>query len=144
MPLTFDEAISHTSPNAEDYGLPTDASAEQVNQARATAAQKLIDGTTANDVYWNSRGQLEQLLARVQGHGQVSSVYADESTSPTAAVSPTADAEATAAEEPQTTAPAVGPGESTPSTPVPLPDNPADAIARLRRQVEESGGTPVA
>lgn len=92
MAITFEEAYAATDPNAAE-------------EQRTQSANLLVLGSRANDVYWNSRSELEALKAQAEGHGQL--VPPSESDTP-------ADAEVvegSATDE----APALAPGDPAPS-----------------------------
>lgn len=144
-PITFEEALAATDPNLDD----TDKGPDGLT-ARGRSAQAIMNGVRANEVYWDHRPDLEALRARVEGHGVVQRGGESEDANPTQ-VGPGANPnlapqdnpaiEGTATEEPTPAVPAATPAAP---APVPSPDNPNDAIARLRAQVETLGGTPEA
>lgn len=140
--LTHDEAYAATNPNDPE-------------ERREAAAQAIMAGAAANAQYWDHRSDLEALRAQAEGHGVIARGPDEEGESPTAvgsgtAATPDATIEGTATEEPPT---ALAPGESaTPANasdpasvaPVPSPDNPNEAIARLRQQLQDAGINPEA
>ena len=137
-PITFDEAYAATDPSLSE-------------DQRKASAEAIQNGVAANEVYWNHRDRLEALEAQATGHSIVSR-GSDET--PTEVGSGTASGEvidATAEEEPATAlgtgASATADGGASPASgtpPVPSPDNPNDAIAKLRAQVQSLGGSPEA
>lgn len=124
------EAYNATNPDPTAYGLPPDAPTEDVQKRREEAAQNLLAGAAANAAYWNSRTELEALRAQSEGHGQI--VPPPDHPDNTA---PVADVEGTAVDE-------VPPAEPAKQVPSGTPDNPAEAVAKLRAQVEAAGLTP--
>jgi hypothetical protein len=140
-PITAQEAWDATDPGATD-------------EARREAAARIMAGVAANDAYWDSRGELEALKARADGHGVVSPPpQEDTPTGGGTSIAPTV--EGTAMEEPPTALDAGG--EGTPAaadvppeaTTVPDPGvgpvpSDQDTVARLRAQVTNLGGTPEA
>lgn len=112
-------------------------------EKRDASAQAILAGQAANAVYWASRGELEQLKAYAAGHGVVTRGDAEE---PSTAVgggteAPAIEATATdVTDEPASPAAA----SSTPAAPSPTPDNPVEAVAKLRAQLANAGITPEA
>lgn len=133
MPLKYDDAYNATDPSLTD-------------EQRADSARAIQNGVAANEVYWNSRSELEALKAQATGHGVV---QRGEDETPTGVGGGT-DApavEGTATEEPTTelgTGASVTPPAAASAEPAPSPDNPNEAIAKLRAQIVASGGTPEA
>lgn len=120
---TLEEAMAALSDDPQAYNLPPGTPDEQVQKRKEEAAQALVTGSAANAAYWNSRSELEQFVARAQGHGQIVAPPTEEGDSPTAVGGPTAeggtvDSTATPVVEQQTTEaaaeqPAPADGEST-------------------------------
>lgn len=153
MPITYEEAFAATNPDKAAYpGLTADSSDDDLQKRRDQAARNLMAGVAANDAYWNSRSELEALKAKAAGHGTV--VNGDHPDGiDTAAVSgsDSATIEGTATEEDTARIEAAtGRTEETPepgvtdATVVPSPDNPNEAIAKLREQLRNAGQEPVA
>lgn len=144
-PITAQEAWDATDPGASD-------------EARQEAAARIMAGVAANDAYWDSRGDLEALKARAEGHGVISPPpqEGDTPTNVGTSTDKPAVVEGTATEEPAT-ALAAGDG-GTPAAAADQPQEAAvvpdpgpgiaptdqDTIARLRAQVTNLGGTPEA
>lgn len=147
-PLTYDEALQATNPADSD-------------EKREKSALALVAGAAANEAYWNSRTELEALKAKAEGHGVIVRGADEEGGSPTIVGTGTDTAagtiEGTAEEEPPTgigtgsaaegtapadTTPAETPGSS--QTLPPTPDNPTEAVAKLRQQLQDAGLTPEA
>lgn len=143
MPLSFDDALTYTDPNAQE-------------SEREASARALQAGVAASEIYWNHTDPLTALKALHEGHTQPGQIEAQQ---------PTADAVGTAVEEP-----AIGP-DGTPVAPQvpastgtdipagttadpnvsvsgvhpdPSPQNPNEAIARLRQQLTDAGLNPEA
>lgn len=148
--VTMDEAMAVLSDDPIAYNLPANADEQQVQNAKQTAAANLIAGSAANAAYWNSRSELEQFVARAQGHGQVVAPPEDEDT-PTAVEGPTAtggepvESTASPVEVPQTTAPGPVPGAPAEGEPeATAPSEPPDQSTedKLRAQLRAQGLTP--
>lgn len=122
-PITYEEAFAATNPDPKAYGLPEDASTDDVEKRRNDAATNIMAGVAANDAYWDSRSRLEALEAQAQGHGSAPPP-------PTEDKPPAGTIDATAEEE-RTQLP-------------PSPDNPTEAVAKLRAQLEAAGIHPEA
>lgn len=148
---TVEEAMAALSDDPAAYNLPPNASEDQVQAAKQTAAANLVAGSAANAAYWNSRSELEQFVARAQGHGRV--VAPPEAEQPPTAVAAPTEAgggtvESTAVpvgEVPPTTE--AGPGQPAPAEGEPettAPSEPPDQTAedRLRAQLRAAGITP--
>lgn len=132
MGITVEQALEHVDPNITD------------ENARKQSAQRIVDGVAANEVYWNHRSDLDALRAQADGHGVVQRGSDNPEGEPPASVSTTASGpviESTATEEPAT---ALSAGENATGSGgvVPSPDNPNDAIAKLRQQLTDAGITP--
>lgn len=133
-PIRYEDAFNATNPS-------------QTDEQRDQSARSIMAGVAANDAYWNSRSDLEALKARAEGHGIVVRGPDEGEESPTVSGTETGTVEGTATDEPAT---ALGSGESAPGgggfapTVPPSPDNPTEAVAKLRAQVAELGGTPEA
>ena len=123
-PLTFEDAYNATNP----------ADSEEV---RKNSANMLLLGARANEVYWNSRPELEALKAQAEGHGVIVRGADDEEGEPTAVGTGTAPAiDSTATEEPTT---GIGPGEGATAEGTPPAESDAE---RLRAQLRNAGITP--
>lgn len=120
---TMDEAMAALSDDPVAYNLPPGTPDDQVQARKKDAATALVAGSAANAAYWNSRSELEQFVARAQGHGRIEAPPTAEGDTPTGVAAPTGDAgapvesTATPVEVPQTTEaaqgqPAPGDGES--------------------------------
>ena len=123
--LTYDEAYAATNPDHSD-------------EQRQQSALALIAGTAANEAYWNSRGELEALKAQAEGHGIV---VAPGDTPPTDSVSQTESGgaiEGTSVDE------STEPAQSDTGKSLPSPDNPVEAVAKLRAQLQSAGLEPEA
>lgn len=130
MALTLAQALEQLDPSL---------SAE----AKEAGALALMLGSAANDVYWAGRSELEQLKAQALGHGIVQRGGTDETPTrvegiPTAGVIE-GKATNTLAEP---AAPVLPPPPVV--APAAAPDNPAAAIALLRKQLTDAGITPEA
>lgn len=136
--ITYEEAYAATDPSAPE-------------EQRKNSANAILLGMRANQVYWDSRPELEALRAQAEGHGLV--VRGDEE-SPTEVGTSTDPnvIEGTATEEPvtgiETGATATEPGEGTPpaATPTETPQgtSEADRAERLRAQLRNAGIEPEA
>lgn len=129
-PITYNDAYEQTNPDATD-------------EQRKQAALAIVAGTAANDAYWNSRSELEALRAQAEGHGVVEreSVQSGtvESDPPTGSVDPTESGgviEGTSTDA-STETPASSGALS-------APDNPTEAVAKLRAQLQREGINPEA
>lgn len=121
MPPTYEEAFNATNPDAPE-------------DQRDEAARRILAGAAANEAYWNSRTELEALRARAEGHGVIVRGSNTQEGSPTVVGADTLPAiESTAVEEPNAAPTA---------TPAPSPDNETEAVARLRKQLQDAGITP--
>lgn len=120
MPITHEQALAVVNPNLSD-------------EDKESAARAIEASVAANDAYWDSRGPLEQVMARAQGHGQVTAPPPDgeQSSVSTGDDKPVIDTTATD-NTPPTLPPSSGAsgGESD------------DDVAKLRAQIESMGGTP--
>lgn len=130
MPITYDEAYANTNP-----ALPP--------ETRDKSALAIMAGIAANDIYWQHTDTITALKARAQGAGQVITDHTKpDETDNTDAIEGTevTDVPALPAEHHASTVP-------TPST-APSPqanlasNNPQQAIAVLRKQLEDAGVTP--
>lgn len=140
-PITYDQAYEATNPS-------------QTEAQREQAALALIAGTAANEAYWDSRGELEALKAKAAGHGQVvppPDAAAVETGPPTTGVSPTEnggfiDSTSVDATTEQHALPAESPDKPPPADAqsLPSPDNPTEAVAKLRKQLSDAGIQPEA
>lgn len=122
MPISYDDAYAQTNPDAPE-------------EQRDQAAKSIVAGTAASEAYWASRGTLEALQARADGHGVVVRNTGEEgSTAPAI--------EGTAVEEDN----ALASGNTVPPEPhlAPAPDNSVEAVAKLREQLRQNNITPEA
>lgn len=139
MGISYDDAYKATNPADSD-------------DARKAAANAIVLGQAANDVYWDHRPELEALKAQAEGHGVVVRGPDEEGETPTQVASGTGSGPAidsTATEEPPTaleTGVSVTPSAGTApgGEPVPSPDNPNESISRLRQQLRDAGISPEA
>lgn len=133
MPISKDEALQYVDPS-----LSGDSPGPGVPSPRDQAAQRLQEGVLANEIYWSHRSDLDALRAKAEGHGQLSNpdLIRGHDEQVAAPESKTDTIEGTATEEPAT--------EITAPAPVPSPDNPNDAIAKLRQQLRDRGVEPEA
>lgn len=118
--ITYDEAYAATNP-------------ADPPEARELAAERLMLGTLANDVYWQSRGHLEHLQALADGHGVV---YRG-ADPPVAGVD---FHDSVAVDEPAPVAQVAAP-ESPPAAGT---ANAVEAVAKLRAQLAAAGIQPEA
>lgn len=142
MPITAQEAWDATDPGATE-------------EARQEAAARIMAGVAANDAYWDSRTDLEALMAKAQGHGAVVAPAQEDTPTGVGTSTDTPSIEGTATEEPPTALGAGGSGtpaaaDAPPDAQV-VPDpgpgvapSDQDTVARLRAQVTSLGGTPEA
>lgn len=148
---TMEEAMAALSDDPAAYNLPPGTDDETVQKRKQQAASDLVAGSAANAAYWNSRSELEQFVARAQGHGRVVTPPAEEGDTPTAVAGPTdsgggvVESTATPVEALPTTeaaavpgAPAEGAPEST--APTEAPDQSVED--RLRAQLRAQGIEP--
>jgi hypothetical protein len=134
--LTKEQAIAATNPQDPDT-------------VREESALKLMMGSLANDVYWASRGELEQLWAKVNGHGIVTRVVDDAAKVIAAGEQDRRPAiesalEGTATDVKPTPLGSTVPSPHTEPTNDPNAQTVDDAAARLRKQLEAAGITPEA
>lgn len=126
MPITYDEAYAKTNPELNE------------NQ-RKDAARAIMAGVAANDAYWQHTDELTRLKAHANGHGEVPEVTP---TSPLDAIESTASEDTHVTGDMSDTAaisaPTTSPAESTPT------DSDGDTIAKLRKQIADSGAIPAA
>lgn len=129
MPITFDKAKEQTNPALDDTDESKDGNGLTERDRSALA---IVQGVAANDAYWNSRSRIEQLEAQAAGHGVVQLPQEDPPPAAVAAPDAPPAVDSTAVDEPS---PAVDP-------PKPTPDNPTEAVAVLRKQLEDAGINP--
>ena len=141
-PITFKEAYDQTNPSNTE---------EQRNQA----AINIMAGVAANDSYWNSRSELEALKAQAAGHGAVAIDLSGEAGPTVGAGTGATPIEGSATEEaapsdastdtteaPATAAASAPPASIAPPSTPPSPDNPTEAVAKLRAQLTAAGINP--
>lgn len=116
MPISEQAAYDATDPNLSE-------------DDRLRSAQVIMASVAANDAYWDSRGPLEQVIARAQGHGQVPG-SGDNAGQLTQSDAPTAI---------DTTATPTPPAVTETSG-----DSDTSVEDKLRAQIESLGGTPEA
>jgi hypothetical protein len=140
--LTMEEAIQQVDPALSD-------------SEKEISAAALVAGALANEVYWSSRGMLEYLKAKSEGHGIIAR---GEAAPPAAGLdtgTPAAAADVTATDtgaigtgnivtdaEIVPPAPEPGAAAAAPTAAAPSPDNPMAAVAALRAQLTAAGITP--
>jgi hypothetical protein len=138
--MEYKEAFEATNPDPSAYGIPPDDPNrdERLAKARETAALNLLAGTVANETYFNSRTELEALAAKAQGHGGIG-VPPDQVTDATVVEGSEPAGELPANTETGTEVVPTGSGEVAPT-----PENPVEAVAKLRAQLEANNLKPEA
>lgn len=116
MPITHEQALAVVNPNLSD-------------EDKESAARAIEASVAANDAYWDSRGPLEQVMARAQGHGQV--------TAP-----PESEQSAVSAGDDKPVIDTTGTVNAPPPLPPSSAESESDDVAKLRAQIESMGGTP--
>jgi hypothetical protein len=147
---TIDEAMAALSDDPAAYNLPPGTSDEEVQKRKQAAAADLVAGSAANAAYWNSRSELEQFVARAQGHGRVVAPPTEEGDTPTAVEGPTGDAgtvesTATPVEALPTTEAAAepsAPAEGAPAATAPTEAPDQSVEDKLRAQLRAKGIEP--